>query len=73
MTDLEKAIALLERCDKGFSAFIMGRKLARKERDKLRSDIQELLGKVGCQPDADSPTLVAECGHKTGFDTSQAR
>jgi len=37
---VSKARELLRRCDAGFGAFIMGRRMARKERDKLREDIQ---------------------------------
>ena len=38
-----KARELLLRCDAGFGAYIMGRRMARKERDKLRDDIQRWL------------------------------
>jgi hypothetical protein len=41
--DYEQAIALLRRCEEGFSAFIHGRKLARRERDALRADLQSFL------------------------------
>lgn len=40
---LAKAEELLRRCNKGFGGFIMGRKLARKEREKLRADINDFL------------------------------
>lgn len=49
MTDAEKlakAVELLKQCDEGFSAFIMGRRMRRKERDALREKIQEFLGDV---------------------------
>jgi len=35
----DKSGELLQRCYDGFSAYIMGRLLARKEREKLRKDI----------------------------------
>lgn len=46
MTDAEKlakAIELLKQCESGFSAFIMGRRMARKERDELLIKIREFL------------------------------
>ena len=49
MTDAEKlakAIELLKHCDEGFSAFIIGRRMKRKERDALRAKIQEFLSKL---------------------------
>lgn len=49
MTDAEKlakAIDLLKKCESGFSAFIIGRRMARKERDALRAKIQEFLERV---------------------------
>ena len=36
---LQAATALLKECDAGFSAYINGRKMARKERDALRAEI----------------------------------
>lgn len=39
----DKADQLLARCLDGFSAFVNGRKMARRERDKLRSDIEDYL------------------------------
>ncbi len=46
MTDagkLAKAIELLKQCESGFSAFIMGRRMKRKERDALLIKIREFL------------------------------
>ncbi len=46
MTDAEKlakAIELLNQCEAGFSAFIMGRRMKRKERDALLIKIREFL------------------------------
>lgn len=40
---LDKAAELLRRCDDGFGGFVMGRRMARAERDKLRDDIQRWL------------------------------
>ena len=40
---LAKAIELLKQCESGFSAFIMGRRMARKERDALLIKIREFL------------------------------
>ena len=39
--ELGKALDLLKRCNSGFSSFIMGRRLARTERDKLRCEIAD--------------------------------
>lgn len=41
--DLAKAADLLQRCLHGFSAYINGRKMARKDRDALRNDIDDFL------------------------------
>jgi hypothetical protein len=46
MTDYDKALSLLTRCNEGFSAFVNGRKLARKDRDKLRADIADFLARA---------------------------
>lgn len=46
MTDAEKlakAIELLRQCESGFSAFIIGRRMTRKERDALLIKIREFL------------------------------
>ena len=46
MTDAEKlakAFALLKQCESGFSAFIIGRRMKRKERDALLIKIREFL------------------------------
>ena len=40
---LETALELLRRCNDGFSAFIVGRKMARRDRDKLRADLENFL------------------------------
>lgn len=40
---LATARALLDRCQQGFGAYIHGRKMARKDRDKLRADIENFL------------------------------
>ena len=41
---LAQAEQLLARCEAGFGAYVMGRRLARRERDKLRGDIQDYIG-----------------------------
>ena len=49
MTDAEKlaeAIELLKQCESGFSAFIIGRRMARKERDALIAAIQRFLERL---------------------------
>lgn len=43
LTRYAQAVCLLRRCLEGFGAFIMGRKLARKERDTMRRDIERFL------------------------------
>ena len=46
MTDagkLAKAIELLKQCENGFSAYIMGRRMKRKECDALLIKIREFL------------------------------
>ena len=40
---LQVATELLSRCEAGFSAFVNGRKMARKDRDALRSEIAQFL------------------------------
>ncbi len=46
--ELGKALDLLKRCNSGFSAFIMGRRLARNERDKLRCEIADWVERNDC-------------------------
>lgn len=47
---LARATELLQKCEAGFGAFVMGRRLARKDRDRLRGDIQAwLIGRRGSE------------------------
>jgi hypothetical protein len=40
---IEQANQLIRRCLDGFGAYIHGRKLSRRQRDKLREDLQQYL------------------------------
>ena len=57
---LIEAVGLLRRCGAGFGSFVIGRKLARPEREKPRRDIAKLLDAVS-QHDLEPEAVTLAC------------